>query len=45
MDAFKDNAVVIRPGFIHGTRKVPLPKAIGNIFGEEVDIPLWVFGK
>lgn len=38
-DKFSDNGVVLRPGFIHGTRTVPVP-AVGDLH-----LPLWLLGK
>lgn len=38
-EKFGDNGIVLRPGFIHGTRTVPVP-AVGDLH-----LPLWVVGK
>ena len=45
LDAFPETGVVLRPGFIYGTRDVPLPTAIHSITGPELKIPLWLIGK
>ena len=45
LDAFPETGVVLRPGFIYGTRDVPLPIALHSITGPELKIPLWLIGK
>ena len=45
LDAYPDKGVVLRPGFIYGTRAVPLPAAVQPITGPELKIPLWLLGK
>ncbi len=39
LDAFPHTGVVLRPGFIHGTRSVPLGGS------NSIEIPLWLVGK
>ena len=45
LDAYPDTGVVLRPGFIYGTREVPLPAALQSIAGADLKIPLWLLGK
>lgn len=48
IDAYPETGVILRPGFIHGTRDVPLPsKVLGmtNPVGDKVSLPLWAVGK
>lgn len=39
MDTFQQNATVMRPGFIYGTRQVPVSSSTS------IGIPLWALGK
>jgi len=48
IDAYPETGVILRPGFIHGTRDVPLPpKVLGvtNPLGDKLSLPLWAVGK
>lgn len=38
-ERYGENGIVLRPGFIHGTRSVSIP-AVGDLH-----LPLWVLGK
>lgn len=42
LETYPQTGYVLRPGFIHGTRNVPLPS---NPIAKSLDIPLWVLGK
>jgi hypothetical protein len=47
-DVYKGNGFVLRPGFIHGTRSLPLPDpiigGIRNPIGNNIKLPLWAAG-
>lgn len=48
IDAFPQTGVILRPGFIHGTRDVPLPSKVfgtSNPLGDKLSLPLWAVGK
>lgn len=40
--AYPEHGVVLRPGFLHGDRKVTLPMSPSH---RQVNLPLWVLGK
>lgn len=42
---FKEKGFVLRPGFIYGTRVVPLPAFMGSIAGSTMSIPLGIVGR
>lgn len=42
-DAYPRTGVILRPGMIHGTRNVPLPKSVLGV--SELPLPLWALGK
>jgi uncharacterized protein YbjT (DUF2867 family) len=49
IDAFPMTGVVLRPGFIYGTRNIPLPShlffGLQNTFMDHISLPLWLLGK
>ena len=45
LENFKQNAYVLRPGFIYGTRVVPLPAFLGPILGPTLSLPLGIVGR
>ncbi len=38
-EKYNENGIILRPGFIHGTRTIPVPAA------GDIHLPLWVLGK
>eukprot|EP01038_Epipyxis_sp_PR26KG_P015934 gene15934-21622_t len=45
LDAYPSTGIVLRPGFIYGTRDVPLPLPIPFIPSKHIGIPLWLIGR
>lgn len=42
---FKEKGVVLRPGFIYGTRAIPLPDFLRTVVGPTLSLPLGIFGR
>lgn len=42
---FKEKGVVLRPGFIYGTRAIPLPDFLRPVVGQTLSLPLGIFGR
>lgn len=45
LNTFKGKGFVLRPGFIYGTRMVPLPGFLGPILGANLSLPLGFVGR
>ena len=45
LDTFKEKGFVLRPGFIYGTRMVPLPGFLNPVLGANLSLPLGIFGR
>lgn len=47
LDAYPDSGIVLRPGFIYGTRELPVevPAILKPIVGSKLALPLWLLGQ
>lgn len=44
-ETFKEKGYVLRPGFIYGTRAIPLPPFMNSVVGPTLSLPLGIFGR